>query len=117
MANAISMYPEYGIERLRNQQGLRWSRLIDWVRTLPVTDPHVMALTLTLRRLRRTTNFHSTVCSDPLCAVCASEVLASYSGSEQDLLDLYQTHLDEIRTTVKTVRRQRRPLVAYPNVA
>ncbi len=51
MFNAL--YPAFAIDKLLHQRSQRWADLVAWLRTLPVTDPHVMAFTLTMRRLHR----------------------------------------------------------------
>src|SRR5574341_1066213 len=102
MAGVVSMYPQFGIDQVRSQQGQGWTELIDWIKTLPISDPHVMAFTLTLRRLQRAAHLDGFLCrDDPLCAVCAAEVVASFDGSQQELLNLYQTHVDEVTSTLR----------------
>jgi hypothetical protein len=110
------MYPQFGIDQIRSQQGQHWAELIDWLKTLPVSDPHVMAFTLTLRRLQRMARLDGFLCSDPLCAVCAAEVVASFDGSEQELLNLYRIHVDEITSALKKMS-YRRPSRARVHVA
>lgn len=122
MAGAVSLYPEFGIEKLRSQHGRRWADLIDWIKTLPLSDPHSMALTLTLRRVQRSAQLHtsgrnSAPCSDPFCAVCAAEALTGFHGSEQDLLNIYEAHLNEITGALKGLRHARRPRVGRAHVA
>jgi hypothetical protein len=108
------VYSATGFDHLRNQIGLQWADLVEHVTRLPVSDPHVMAFSLTLRRIQR--SFHhqrSNSSQDPLCKVCANEVASAFQGSEQELIDLYYHHLAEIRTTLKTMRQSRSKQAAY----
>jgi hypothetical protein len=99
-----SLYPLFGISSLRSQRGQRWADLVDWVGKLPGSDPHVMAFTMTIRRLNRMRPAEDKLCADPFCAVCAAQVVASFDGSEQELLDLYYKNLHEIQSTIRTMR-------------
>jgi hypothetical protein len=117
MVSFPSLYPDFGIAKLRSQHGHRWADLIDHVRQLPVSDPHVMALALTVRRLHRDTPVTRSRCHDPSCAVCAAEAVASFKGTEQELLDLYLAHLKEIMAAIKSLRLHRRVAAAVPSAA
>jgi hypothetical protein len=103
-------FPGFGLSRLRILRGNRWEAIVDWVSKLPASDPQVMAMTLTIRRVRRA-NHIETSCRDPFCAVCASQVVAQYPGSEQQLIDLYHANVAEMRACVGNMRmRERMPL-------
>lgn len=107
-----SLYPAFGVNKLRSQRGQNWADLVDTLSRLPKTDSRVMAFTLTIRRLRRTQDLSHSMCRDPFCAICAAGILAEFKGEEWELLQLYYRHLDEIESTLKTMRvRQRVPLV------
>jgi hypothetical protein len=103
-----AVYSATGFDHLRNQIGLQWADLVEHITRLPVSDPHVMAFSLTLRRIQRSLQHQSSNSScDPQCKVCASEVASAFQGSEQELIDLYYGHLTEIRSTLKTMRQSR----------
>jgi hypothetical protein len=68
------------------------------------TDPQVMALSLTTRRLRRGTNLEHGTCHDPFCAVCAAQVVANFDGTEHELIELYHRNLDEIKLRLSSMR-------------
>jgi hypothetical protein len=111
MFNAL--YPAFAIDKLLHQRSQRWADLVAWLRTLPVTDPHVMAFTLTMRRLHRYGRLDGTIGGDCLCAVCAAQVVGNFRGSEEELLDFYYKNLDEVNATIKEMRARRavtRPL-------
>jgi hypothetical protein len=103
-----AIYPSYGFDQLRSKVGQRWADLIENISRLPVTDPHAMALNLTLRRIHRTANHkNGAVCHDPLCAACAADITSGYRGSEQDLIELYYRSYEEIKTTLKLMSTRR----------
>lgn len=101
-----TFYPLFGLANLRSQRGARWAELVDHVSKLPTSDPQVMAMTLTMRRLRRVMNVEHGTCHDPFCAVCAAQVVANFDGTEQELLDRYHGSLEEVRATLATMRRR-----------
>jgi hypothetical protein len=98
-----NFYPLFGISSLRGQRGQRWADLVDSVSKLSPADPHVMAFTMTMRRLSRAYNLPTSTCSDPFCAVCAAQVVASFDGSEQELLDLYYKNLHDVQAALKNM--------------
>jgi hypothetical protein len=109
MALYDSLYPHFGIAKLREQHGQQWAEIVDHIRTLSVTDPYVMAFTLTVKRIRKQNKLATSQCKDPLCAVCIAEVLEYFSGSEEELVTFYFNNLHEIQQTVKLMHRQAKP--------
>jgi hypothetical protein len=100
--NYMSLFPGFGVNELRNQRGRRWAELVDTLSELPSTDPGVMAFSLTMRRLSRHLGPGYHLCDDPLCAVCASRIVANYEGEEDELLAMYQDNLRAIERRLKT---------------
>jgi len=107
MALHDSLYPYFGVTKLREQHGNRWAEIVDYVGKQSPADPHVMAFTMTLRRIRKQYNLSGSLCRDPFCAVCAADVLSHFPGTEEDLIRLYFNHLHEIEQTIKTMRTNR----------
>jgi hypothetical protein len=105
--NRRAFFPASSINLLRAQQGRRWAKLVDHVQSLPVADPEVIAFSLTLRRLRRSNQLGDKVCRETWCVHCASEILAHYQGSEQDLLQMYQQNLAEVKRRTASMRTHR----------
>lgn len=97
-------YPQYGIASMQNRQGYRWSDLVGWVSRLPGSDPHVMALTRTIRQINHHHETHAHPHRDPFCTLCAGEAVAKFEGSEDDLLVLYYRNLYDINNTLSTMR-------------
>ena len=104
MALATTTYfPSFGLSLFRTQRGQRWADLVDWVAKLPMSDPQVMAMTRTVRQVQRTSDVE-TSCHEPFCAICASQVIGAFRGSEQELIELYQHNLDTMRTAIAGMR-------------
>jgi hypothetical protein len=112
-----TLYPFFARLVLREQRGKRWSQLVDTISELPATDTRVMAFSLTMRRLRAYRNAEHQHCRDTFCAVCASQVVANFDGSEQELMDFYRHNLDEVNMALKTMRRREMVPVAEEFVA
>lgn len=96
-------YPQFGLAEMQQRHGLRWADLVAWVTHLPGSDPHVMALTRTLRQISRQ-DMHTSSRHDPFCTMCAREVMAKFSGTEDDLLMMYHHNLHEINDTLANMR-------------
>jgi hypothetical protein len=105
------LFPAFGIDRLRRQHGQRWSELVDTLCDLPLSDTRVMAFTSLMRRLRRSHSPEHSLCDDPLCALCASQIVANYDAGEDELLNLYHENLHAIEHRIKT-RTLRHSLIA-----
>lgn len=113
MALHDTMYPYFGVAHLRDQRGRSWAEIVDHVSKLGPADPHVMAFTLTLRRIRKEHQLPVSLCKDPLCAVCAADLLTHYTGSEEDLVRFYFRNYEEIQSTIKHMRAT---MIARPPV-
>jgi hypothetical protein len=117
LVTPTNSYPAFGVEKLRGHIGQQWADLVEYVSKLPVTDPNVMALSLTVRRIQKHFGHQSTTCREPLCPVCAADIMAAFPGTEQDLIEMFYTHLEEINATVKAMQRQPRPSLRQVSVA
>ena len=111
-------YPLFGIASMHDRQGNRWRELVEWTIQLPGSDPHVMALTRTIRQLDGGHHQgHAGEHRDPFCALCAGEALARFKGSEDDLLKLYYRNLYDINQALTTMRLRKREQVKAPAAA
>lgn len=117
MALYDTLYPQFGVAKLREQHGQKWAEIVDHIHSLGVTDPQVMAFTLTVKRIRKQNKLSTAQCKDPLCAVCTAEVLEYFTGSEEDLVNLYLSNLREIQQTVKLMHRQEKAFGAQRSYA
>ena len=92
------LYPTYGVKRLRKKWGSMWRHLVDHVISLSPVHPKALAFTLMMRRLRELLRAEAGgLCEEPGCALCATDILAHFAGSERDLLEEYYRTLDEVK--------------------
>lgn len=110
MITPAHIHPNFNVEILRSQLGHHWHEVVDYVAKLPVTDPYVIAFSLTLRRIQKSFDLSQKIstCREPLCPTCASDIVESFPGTEQELLELYYRHLDEINMTLNAMFTQRK---------
>lgn len=101
-------FPFLGFRRLKRQRGERWAALVEEVNALPLTDPRVIAFRLTIDRIRRALGQQQTSCGDRFCAMCISDILDDYDGTEDELLAYYQSCLDEVRFEIRALRARAR---------
>ena len=116
MALYDSLYPYFGVTTLRDQHGHRWGEIVDYVRGQNAADPHVMAFTLTLRRIRKQHGLAESLCKDPFCAVCATDILKHFPGTEEELIRFYFKNLHEMQQTVKVMRANNTRIAARAEV-
>src|SRR6185503_4495723 len=88
--NTEILFPNYVIPVLRDLRGDEWRKLIDRIVELPEEDPEVMAFVLLMMRLNgcmecETDSYRAM----RGCAMCATQTLRRYHGSDRDLLKLY----------------------------
>ena len=92
------LYPGYSVKRLRKRWGSAWRHLVDYVMGLSPVHPKALAFTLMMRRLRELMRAEAGgSCEQPSCALCATDLLAHFAGSERDLLEEYYRTLDEVK--------------------
>lgn len=101
-----TLFPPAAVRRLAGQFGSRWAEIVEDVNRQPLTDPHTMAFTLTMRRLRRQHD-DCPAEHEPLCAACACDLLAGCAITEQELVTLYQRSLADVRQAIRSMRAQR----------
>ena len=102
--NSISLFPKFAVRWLREKRGTRWADLVDHISGLESIDPQSMALSLTIRQLKANHQIAQSLCDDPRCAVCASQVIDTFDGSEDELLALYQRNLNDLKFAIGTMR-------------
>ncbi|GAB4470899.1 MAG: hypothetical protein Kow00124_07480 [Anaerolineae bacterium] len=108
--NSTALYPSFGVEPLHSRLGQRWADLIGQIGSLSRSHPRVMALALTMRRLRHKLGLAASGPFDPHCTLDLLELLSVFRGSEDDLLALYYQNLSEIERELGSMAvRQRRP--------
>jgi hypothetical protein len=53
----------------------------------------------------------------PICAVCAAKLIDNFQGSEDQLIELYYANLRAVNTSLKKMKRSRRPLLQKEHAA
>jgi hypothetical protein len=118
VVSRAAILPSIGIKPRHKRAGAQWVELVTKVSALAPASPQAMALTLTMRRLRRYWNVGVHMHQDAMCPHCAAGILEVFEGDEEDLLDFYYKNLADITNSIKhmRVRSRPRPEVVSPEV-
>lgn len=97
-ANNEIMFPSYVIPLLRDMRGEEWRSLIDRVADLPPSHPEMIAFVLTMIRLNgcmecETDSYRAM----RGCAMCTTQTLRRYHGSDRELLKAYDKALVDVQ--------------------
>lgn len=98
-----AFYPHYGVTHLRERSGSAWRDLVDFLSDLPRRDMRVIALSMMMRRLRKELDLDASLCSDPFFALDHNVVMTFFTGTEDDLLGMYNASLEEVRIAMNRV--------------
>jgi hypothetical protein len=106
------LFPQYVIPSLKKLRGAQWEALIERIIPLPETDDRTLAFMLMMIRLNgcvpcETDSFRAM----RGCAACALQTLRRYKGSDDDLIEAYESALED----VQTFTRAHPKLVISPN--
>jgi len=96
-ANEI-LFPAHVIPTLQNLRGESWSNLVGEIAPLPETDERKLAFMLMMIRLNgcmacETDSFRAM----KGCMACAHQVLRRFKGTDEELLEMYDKALDDVR--------------------
>lgn len=102
-ANNELMFPHALIPALKTLRGDKWRVLVEHVLTLNEVHEETLALMLTMVRLNgclacETDSFRAM----RGCEACVVQTLRRYKGSDDDLLAMYQTALNDVRNFAQT---------------
>ena len=91
------LFPNYVIPVLRDMRGPEWRDLVDRVIPLENTHPEKLAFVLMMIRLNgcldcETDSYRAL----RGCAMCATQTLRRYKGSDRELLDAYAKALEDV---------------------
>jgi hypothetical protein len=92
------LFPHHVIPALRKLRGPKWQALVEHVLTLPETHEETIALMLVMIRLDG-----CMVCETDSyramrgCSGCAIQTLRRHKGDDEELLELFQQALDDVR--------------------
>ena len=97
------LFPNYVIPLLRDMRGPDWRGLVDRVLELPTDHPETLAFVLMMIRM----NICMECETDSYramrgCAMCATQTLRRYHGSDRDLLKSYDKALTDVQAFLVT---------------
>jgi hypothetical protein len=92
------LFPPHAITKIRKARGEKWQDLVDDILRLPEDHPRSLALSLTMIRLDgcltcETDSYRAM----RGCVPCALQTLRRFKGSDDELMDRYQTALHEVK--------------------
>lgn len=92
------LFPHHAIASLRKLRGERWNALVERVLTLPETHEETLAFMLMMIRLNgclacETDSYRAM----RGCAPCAQQTLRRFKGADEELLELYDQALQDVR--------------------
>jgi hypothetical protein len=95
--NTEILFPNYVIPVLRDLRGEEWRKLVDRIVELPEEHPEVIAFVLMMIRINgcmecETDSYRAM----RGCAMCATQTLHRYKGSDQEILKAYAKALAEV---------------------
>lgn len=92
------MFPPYAIPQLQEARGEKWKELVERVMVLPEDDPRALALSLTMIRLDGCMNCETdSYRAMRGCVPCALQSLRRFKGTDEDLLERYNTALEDVQ--------------------
>jgi hypothetical protein len=97
------LFPTLVIPRLRHSRGEVWQSLVKRVSRLPQDKPESLAFCLMMIRLdgclRCETDSYRAMRG---CTTCSRQTLRRHKGPDQELIDLFQVALEEVRAHLMT---------------
>ena len=92
------LFPHHVIPTLRDLRGEQWAQLIDRIAKLPKTHEETLALMLVMIRLNgclacETDSYRAM----RGCTACAHQTLRRFKGEDEELIDLCDSALRDIR--------------------
>ncbi|NDJ34645.1 MAG: hypothetical protein GYB64_08240 [Chloroflexi bacterium] len=99
------LFPNYVIPMLRDLRGEEWRELVDAVVELPDDDPRVLGFVLMMIRLDGCMDCETdSYRAMRGCALCATQTLRRFKGSDEDLLAAYHTALADVEAWLEVQR-------------
>jgi hypothetical protein len=92
------LFPHYVIPSLRRLRGDRWQGLVERVMSLPDCHEETLAFMLMMVRINgcmacETDSYRAM----RGCAACAQQTLRRYKGSDEELMEIYEQALFDVR--------------------
>lgn len=99
--NAL-LFPRHVIPSLRSLRGQMWDTLIERVSNLPECHEETLAFMLMMINLNSCMSCETdSYRAMRGCGACAQQTLRRYKGSDEELLQLFQDALDNVRGFAK----------------
>jgi hypothetical protein len=96
------MFPRYVIPVIRDMRGEEWQRLVDEAADMPDNHPKLLAFVLMMIRLNGCMDCETdSYRAMRGCAMCATQTLRRYKGSDQELIEAYAQALDDVEEFLK----------------
>lgn len=92
------LFPHHAIPLLKKLRGTEWQNLVDRIRKLPEHHEETLAFMLMMIRLNgcmacETDSYRAM----RGCIACAQQTLRRFKGTDEELLDLFQQALTDVR--------------------
>jgi hypothetical protein len=92
------LFPHYAITSLRKLRGAKWQALVERVLSLPENHEETLAFMMMMIRLDgcmvcETDSFRAM----RGCSTCAVQTLRRHKGEDDELLELFQQALEDVR--------------------
>ncbi|MBN1562749.1 MAG: hypothetical protein JXA10_02845 [Anaerolineae bacterium] len=95
--DAEVLFPTRVIESLHPLRGPKWQQLVEHVLTLPENNPDVLAFNLVMIRLNGCLSCQAdSFRAMRGCTICARQSLIRFKGSDDNLVDMWETARSEI---------------------
>lgn len=99
-------FPCYVIPSLRNLRGQAWQALVQRVSSLPESHEETLAFVLMMARLNGCLSCETdSYRAMRGCAACAVQTLRRYKGTDDDLLELFNKALGDVRRFAEQEQR------------
>ena len=85
------LFPPRLIPDLKDLRGEKWAELVEYVASLPETDPDTLAFCLMMIRLNACLNCVSGSYRFMRgCELCSQQTIARYQGTDEELIELFE---------------------------
>lgn len=92
------LFPHYVIPTLKNLRGPAWAQLVERVAPLPENHEEKLAFMLLMIRVNGCINCETdSYRAMRGCTACAHQTLRRFKGADDELIDLFERALDDVR--------------------
>ncbi|PJF44570.1 MAG: hypothetical protein CUN55_03300 [Phototrophicales bacterium] len=95
------LFPHYAIAAIRDVRGPQWRNFIDHILALPETHEASLAFMLLMIRLNNCLECETdSYRAMRGCEACAIQTLRRYKGDDEELIQLYEKALEDVRIQI-----------------